>query len=119
MQVVSRETDGVYTWKGDQYEDKVQVDGNAATPDWSYTGTGGGIDDEGYINKFRAFYDDWSAGRTWTFDKKHNRIDASGTMNIWIEDALGYEEYWSNHWCASGLGNRPETGAGFCLSRKT
>ena len=93
-------------WKGSQDEDAVVIDeGN--TQSWSVDpDDGGGLDDEGYFNLFRVFYGDFVAGnigRRWIFDKASNHIDASGTMNIWIEDSVGYEEYWSNHFCGNGL----------------
>src|SRR3989344_4891532 len=86
-------------WKGSQDEDAVVIDeGN--TQSWSVDpDDGGGLDDEGYFNLFRVFYGDFVAGnigRRWIFDKASNHIDASGTMNIWIEDSVGYEEDWSN-----------------------
>jgi len=105
VQVVSVESDGSrISWKGSQYEDIVKVDTSDALQDWSYPGTGGGIDDEGYFKYYRPYYTDALYNKTWEFDKNTNRIDASGTMNLWIPDGLGNEEFWSNHFCGNGRG---------------
>jgi len=107
VQVISDEPDGSRkSWKGSQLEDAVKIDANPATADWSVSGTSGGIDDEGYFNKYRPFARDDIENRTWLFNKNNNRIDASGTMNVWLENDLGHEELWSNHFCANGRANR-------------
>ncbi len=108
VQVISVESDGSrWSWKGSQYEDKVKVNPSDTTP-WSYTSSGGGIDDEGYFKYYRPFSNDASYNRTWEFNRTTNRIDASGTMNLWIAGGLGHEEYWSNHFCGNGRAMRPE-----------
>lgn len=89
VRVNSVENGKTISWKGSQSKDPVKGSSWSVDP----------LNSEGYFQNYKASY----AGSVETFYRDINKIDATGQMNVWIDDDYGNYEYWSNHFCGQGL----------------